>query len=174
MRGGGCMRRERETLQQNNRPPMAPNLPCVAHLFKFSTLSLVWDRVSRNSWLRWADDAELPILLSLPPVQDYSCTTRPGYSFKSSLELSQPPDYPESVLPVFRGCLIILSVTSSRACPAPQENCPSLLYFLSYHSEPETKMLEDKDHTLVTSTVSKSRITHHVLNKHLVKGKESN
>lgn len=136
MRGGGCMRRERETLQQNNRPPTAPNPPCVAHLFPlFETGS--HEQLTPVS----TDGAELPILLSPPPVQGYSCATTPGYSFKSSLELSQPPDYPESVLPVFRGCLIILSVTSSKACPAPQENCPSLLYFLSYHTEPETKIL---------------------------------
>lgn len=35
-------------------------------------------------------------------------------------------------------------------------------------------MLEDKDLTLFTSTVSKSRITYYVLNKCLINGKEPN
>jgi hypothetical protein len=33
-------------------------------------------------------------------------------------------------------------------------------------------MLEDKDHTLFTSSVSKSRITYYVLNKYLINGKK--
>lgn len=147
--------RERETLQQNNRPPTAPILPCVAHpspLFETGS----HEQLTPVS----TDGAELPTLLSPPPVQDYSCATTPGYSFKSSLELSQPPDYPESVLPVFRGCLIILS------CSPRELPISSLLSFLSHWTR-------NKD-ALVISTVSRSRITHYVLNKHLVKGKESN